>query len=124
MSPIGEGAPASPRLAALKAAIESGDEAAPAAFCHEIETQGTPMVEPIEGDKRHVLLTFLWRDEGDVRHVLSISALDQRDYEDCNRSLRGSGLARLGDRSSWLTEDRKKSQPRHVFPPRSYALHH
>jgi enterochelin esterase family protein len=115
MNPIGKGVPVSPRLAALKAAIESGDEAAPAAFWREIEAQGTPMVEPIEGDEQHVLLTSLWRDDGEVRHVLSISTLDQRDYEDCNRSLRGSGLVRLGDSNVFYKTHRVSNDARFVY---------
>jgi len=35
-------------------------------FWREVEAEGAPLVEPIEGDERHVLLTFLWRDDGEV----------------------------------------------------------
>lgn len=56
-------APESPRLRALKSALESGrGEAALGEFWREVESEGAPLVEPVEGDDENLLVTFLRRD--------------------------------------------------------------
>jgi len=62
--------PQSPRLAALAAQLAKGDSAAADKFWREVAEQGTPLVEPIEGDQEHVLVTFLFRGGEDVRNVV------------------------------------------------------
>src|SRR5262245_27718029 len=62
----------SPRLAALRAELEAGNRPALDAFWREIVARGAPLIEPIDGDKEHVLLTFLWRARGETRNVLLI----------------------------------------------------
>ena len=65
-----EDTPTSPRLAALRAALKSeGHERALAAFWHAVEDEGAPLIETIPGDPDHLLLTFLWRDDGHTRNV-------------------------------------------------------
>ena len=61
--------PQSPRLQALqqKLAQSGRADAALAAFWRQIETEGTPMVEPLDGGRS--LLTFLWRGGHNVRLV-------------------------------------------------------
>ncbi len=62
--------PISPRITALQQLLLSGNTAALPAFWQEITQQGTPLIEAIEGDDKHVLVTFLWRDKGDTRNVV------------------------------------------------------
>lgn len=62
--------PVSPRLTGLRRSLRAGDEAALNAFWREVGEQGAPLVEPIGGDDRHALVTFLWRDAADVRNVV------------------------------------------------------
>lgn len=62
--------PQSPRLAALAAQLAKGNSAAADKFWREVAEQGTPLVEPIEGDQEHVLVTFLFRGGEDVRNVM------------------------------------------------------
>ena len=52
----------SPRLLALKNALESGRGEALAEFWREVLREGAPLVEPIKGDEQNLLVTFLWRD--------------------------------------------------------------
>lgn len=59
----------SPRLAALQRTLAAPDGAALAAFWREVADLGTPLIEPIEGDPRHALLTFLWHGDAHTRNV-------------------------------------------------------
>lgn len=75
-------APESPRLAALQHEIEAGNTAALARFWQLVEEEGAPVVETIEGNEEHVLLTFLWHDEGDTENVILFSPLTTRPNKD------------------------------------------
>ena len=66
--------PDSPRIAALGAAVKGGDPAALARFWREIEGK-TPLVEPIEGDAKHVRVTFIWRGTNETKRVLLIGGV-------------------------------------------------
>lgn len=65
--------PAIPRLVALQEKLKTGDAAALAAFWEGVQKQGTPLVEPIPEDKRHVHVTFLWRAKGYPVHSSEFS---------------------------------------------------
>lgn len=54
--------PESPRLSALKRALEAGRAEALGEFWREVERAGAPLVEPAGGDAQSLLVTFLWRD--------------------------------------------------------------
>jgi enterochelin esterase-like enzyme len=56
----------SPRLAALRRAVAEGGQEAVDAFWAEVGRAGAPLVEPIEGRIDQVLVTLLWRAEGDA----------------------------------------------------------
>lgn len=60
----------SPRIASLEQALADGDSAALAAFWQEISEHGTPLMEPVEGDNEHSLVTFLWRGGDDTENVV------------------------------------------------------
>jgi enterochelin esterase-like enzyme len=57
----------SPRLAALRKDLSKPD--AVNAFWREIEKNGTPLVEPMEGNSNDDLVTFLWRAKTETRNV-------------------------------------------------------
>jgi enterochelin esterase-like enzyme len=61
--------PESPRLAALKRALESGRAEALGEFWREVAREGAPLVEPIKGDEQNLLVTFLWRDRAAGKFV-------------------------------------------------------
>src|SRR2546427_747820 len=67
--------PISPRLAALRKALENGDRAALEKFWQEAAAQGAPIIEPIQGDDRAMLVTFLWRAKEETRNVLVFAGL-------------------------------------------------
>lgn len=60
----------SPRITSLELVLTSGDRNALKKFWQEIIEHGTPLIEPIEGDDKHNLVTFLWRDKGDTKNVV------------------------------------------------------
>ena len=62
--------PVSPRIASLHQALLFGNGAVLETFWQEVTAQGTPLLEPIEGDETHTLVTFLWREQADTRNVV------------------------------------------------------
>jgi len=60
----------SPRITSLQQLLLSGNIAALPAFWREITQQGAPLMEAIEGDDKHALVTFLWREEGDTHNIV------------------------------------------------------
>jgi enterochelin esterase family protein len=60
----------SPRIKALKASIESGDQASVEAFWEGVKKQGAPLIEPLAGNDKNMLVTFLWRGTPDTHNVL------------------------------------------------------
>ncbi len=65
----------SARLVALEKQLRSGDVTALDNFWREIKQQGTPLVEGIPGDEKHVLVTFLWRGGTETKNVALFSDL-------------------------------------------------
>jgi hypothetical protein len=61
----------SPRLAALKKAIDDGSKTALDDFWQEITKQGTPIVESAKEDARQRLVTFVWREAKDTRVIVN-----------------------------------------------------
>src|SRR5688572_14566556 len=53
--------PLSPQIAALERDLAAGNAAALAAFWREVADRGAPLIEPLPGDDRRCLVTFLWR---------------------------------------------------------------
>lgn len=62
----------SPRITALEQALASGDTSTLDEFWQEVTEQGTPLIESIDGDDQHTLVTFLWRDKGDTKNVVVV----------------------------------------------------
>lgn len=101
----------SPRIAALEAAVQSGDAQATAAFWAEMKRVGAPLFEPMPGSPHETLVTFLWRAE-DERTTLNI-AVDTP----FNRDAEGKTVARLSrlkDTDVWYRTYRIESTAR--FP--------
>jgi len=62
--------PVSPRLVALSKDLGAGNGSALESFWQEVTRQGTPLIEPIKGDERNVLVTFLWRSKEPANVVI------------------------------------------------------
>src|SRR5215813_5281513 len=86
--------PFSPRLAALKKELASGNREALERFWQQVTQDGTPIVEPIEGDAQNVMMTFLWRAKEETRNVLVLSGPTRGDM---SRDL----MSRLSDSDVW-----------------------
>jgi len=84
----------SPRLSGLKKEIQGGNRQALEQFWQAVTTQGAPLVEPIIGDDRHVLLTFLWRAKEETRNVLVAGGVAGYDFSE-------NQMSRLLDTDLW-----------------------
>ena len=65
---LSDEAASSPRLERLSEAVKTGGQAAVAEFWSERAGKG-PLVEAIEKEPERLLVTFLWRDDGNTRRV-------------------------------------------------------
>ena len=71
----------SPRLKTLQDKVQAGDRDALESFWQAVTEQGTPLVEPVQGDEEHVVLTFLWRgEEGNEKRYPVFCAYHQGQY--------------------------------------------
>jgi enterochelin esterase family protein len=100
--------PVSPRLAGLQHELEAGSVASVVAFWHEVAQQGTPLIEPIEGDGEHVLVTFLWRAAEAIENVVVVLGLAGLDY-------RRNQMARLLDTDIWYKSYRSRMDARFTY---------
>src|SRR5215213_8403925 len=86
--------PLSPRVAALHNQLRKGDRSAVTRFWVGIRKAGTPLVEPMPGGGKNVLVTFLWRAAGETRNVvvfLQTGGLNPADNQ----------MTRLADSDVW-----------------------
>ena len=65
----------SSKIRALATAVHSGDERAVEEFWSAVESETTPIIEPINGDADHALLTVLWRGDAETENVLLVGSL-------------------------------------------------
>ncbi|MGN9810961.1 enterochelin esterase [Micromonospora sp. BQ11] len=72
------------RIVQLKEAVAAGDDGALDTFWKTVSADGSPLMEPIEGDDTRTLVTFVWRDPGDTRNVLVLfySAPTQNGFDE------------------------------------------
>jgi len=61
----------------LRQELEAGNSEALGRFWEEVKDEGTPLVEKIEGDDEHRLVTFLWQASGELISVALISMMTQ-----------------------------------------------
>jgi len=95
----------SPRIKALRAALESGQQVNVATFWEEVQREGAPLIEPLVGDETTMLVTFLWQGTPDTQNVLvawfPYAAEGTDDYH----------MTRLGETDIWyktLKIDKRK----------------
>lgn len=65
----------SPKLDSLRRAVAAGNTAALDVFWQEISQQGAPLIEPLAGDEKQLLVTFLWRAADEAHNVAVVSNL-------------------------------------------------
>ena len=105
--------PRSPRLARLSADLATGSQHALSEFWSEMEKSGTPLIEPIPGDAKHFLTTFLWHATKPVTNVLLISGLTNSSYgrDDLSQNL----LSRLPHSDLWYLTRRVRGDARFTY---------
>ncbi|MFQ5832271.1 MAG: hypothetical protein ACE5H4_06200 [Candidatus Thorarchaeota archaeon] len=69
--------PESPKLKLLRRELDGGNTDALETFWQEVASQVTPLIEPVEGDDTHSLVTFLWRAERELDGVAVIGLLTE-----------------------------------------------
>lgn len=84
-----------PRLAALQRALTTGNTTALETFWQEISIHGAPLMEAIEGDATHHLVTFLWRAKVETHNVVVWGGPAGSDHPEDNQ------MARLLDTDLW-----------------------
>jgi enterochelin esterase-like enzyme len=60
----------SPRVAALRSAIQSGQRERVPAFWDDINKTNTPLIERLPNDEKNMLVTFFWKGRPDTKNVL------------------------------------------------------
>jgi enterochelin esterase family protein len=84
----------SPRVSALKKDVEAGNRAALDLFWQDVTKQGTPLIEPLSGNDRKVLVTFLWRAKEETKNVVVWGGVAGTDVSQ-------NQMARLLDTDVW-----------------------
>lgn len=64
------GAQQSPSIIAVTRSVAAGDAGAVDHFWSTVVRNTSPAIEPIPGDNKHVLATFLWKDPGDTKAIV------------------------------------------------------
>jgi enterochelin esterase-like enzyme len=98
----------SPRLFALQKEIQGGNRAAAEAFWKEIAEKGSPLVEPVPGDSRNVLITFLWRGDASTRNVVMLGGIAGTDFA-------GNQMTRLPDTDFWYKTFKTRNDARFTY---------
>ena len=60
----------SPRIKALRTALDLHQQGAAANFWEEVKSKRSPLIEPLQGDQKNMLVTFLYRGSENTKHVL------------------------------------------------------
>jgi enterochelin esterase family protein len=100
----------SPRLQALKTAVEGGSPTAIEAFWDEVRVKGAPLIEQHHERAPYVLVTFLWRDDN-TKQVFVSGQLGQLTGMRPADNL----MSRLGDTSVWFRSYWLRSDARALY---------
>ena len=60
----------SARIKLLKSSIQAENRKSVDAFWEEVRKEGAPIIEPLSGDSKNMLVTFLWRGTPDTQNVV------------------------------------------------------
>ena len=102
----------SPRLGVLRRVIAAGETGVLERFWRQIAQEGTPLVEPIEGSKDDVLVTYLWRGDAETKNVLVVISPGDLISEE---GIAGARLERLAKTDLWFKSRRMKSDARFAY---------
>jgi len=93
--------------------LKNGNPTALDGFWDQVTRQGTPLVEPIPGDPKHVLVTFLWRDGGGTKNVVLYSSLTSNFNRE--KQLSQDQLVRLANSDVWWKTYRVRKDARFTY---------
>jgi hypothetical protein len=65
----------SPRMSALRSAVNKGDGAAVGQFWDEIKEKHAPLIEPVPNANNRSLVTFLWKGNAETHNVIVIGGV-------------------------------------------------
>jgi len=100
---------ASPRLNALRNEIATGGPAALERFWRRLAAEGTPLVEPVEGEPNERLVTFVWRGGDETRNVLVVVSPSDLGSEE---GIAGARLSRIPGTDVWFKSRRMRADAR------------
>lgn len=84
---------ASPRLATLQKALATGNRAALETFWQEVTSQSAPLIEPLAGENKFALVTFVYRGKEEIKNVLMFGGVAGTDVSKCKlRQMPGTDL--------------------------------
>jgi enterochelin esterase-like enzyme len=98
----------SPRIRSLQQVVEAGNMTALEDFWQEVAEHGAPLIESIEHDERHKLVTFLWREQGETHNVVLVGGPASWDYAK-------NQLSRLLHTDLWYKTYRLRSDLRATY---------
>jgi hypothetical protein len=100
---------ASPRLSALRKEIATGGPGALERFWRRLAEEGTPLVEPVEGEPNERLVTFVWRGGDETRNVLVVVSPSDLGSEE---GIAGARLSRIPGTDVWAISRRMRADAR------------
>src|SRR6476661_8708965 len=65
--------PSSPTIASLQRSISQGTHDAESQFWARVQSMGSPLVEPLDGTKGNILVTFLWKGDSETQNVVLVN---------------------------------------------------
>jgi len=100
---------ASPRLNALRNEIATGGPAVLERFWRRLAAEGTPLVDPVEGEPNERLVTFVWRGGDETRNVLVVVSPSDLGSEE---GIAGARLSRIPGTDVWFKSRRMRADAR------------
>ena len=99
----------SPRIAALRSAIERNPKEGASAFWEEVKKTGSPLIERLPDDEKNMLVTFLWRGAPDTRNVMLLWFPFTTQWPDDYR------LTRIADSDIWYRTVKVDKRKRFIY---------
>lgn len=97
----------SPRIATLAKDVKAGNKSALVTFWEEVKGKA-PLVEPIAGDNKNLLVTYLWRGDAETKRVSMIGGAPVGD-------VLSKFLTRLGETDVWYRTEKLPNDSRFTY---------
>ncbi len=97
------------RIRTLRTATDTGQASAVEHFWEEVNTKGAPLIEPLEGDDKNMLVTFLWKGTAATKNVMVMWFPFTFQRPDDYR------MTRLGETDVWFRTLRIDKRKRFIY---------